>query len=84
VTTLRRRLDALLEQCHFPVTRADLLAVLGDDDLDLVQAIEAIDDDTFASRAELEHRLDEALGVPDAVVSHSALDADNEWAPPPD
>lgn len=82
MATLGQRVDNLVGEIEFPTTRAELLGSLGDDDLDLIQALEAIGDDSFVNRTELEQRLRDAMGVPDAVASHSALDDDPDWVPP--
>lgn len=79
---MRQKLSTVLDECSFPLSRGDLLGALSPDDFDLLQAIEALDDDTFVSRVEVEQRVTEALGMPDAVIAHSALDTDPDWVPP--
>lgn len=73
----------IAEDMEFPLDKTRLLDRL--DELhvepDVVLMVHTIDDDRFSGFDELAHRLDEALGVPDAAVGRSVLAADPDWEP---
>jgi hypothetical protein len=77
---LRTRVLDAAERAGYPLVREDLLARLdGDDEALLVVA--AMKDDHFLVAEELSARLDDALGMPAADPSGSALDEDTDWRP---
>jgi hypothetical protein len=83
VPSAKRQILELVRESDFPLTRSDLVALLGaaGADAEVVMVASLLDDNRFVDEAELEHRLDEAFGMPDAFTDASALDNDNEWTP---
>jgi hypothetical protein len=80
VPSPRARLAALVEAEAFPLDRTDLLQLVtqsGDDDL--LAIVTGLQDDHYVDRDELEHRLEDALGMPDALGDRSALAPDDGW-----
>jgi hypothetical protein len=63
----------------YPVGTEALLARLGDDEEALL-VIQAMADHRFVTEAELEARLDDALGMPSADPATSAIDASTDWS----
>jgi hypothetical protein len=79
---LRDRILDLVADQTFPMSRdqlEDLAQEQGGGDPDLLLTVSTIADDRFASRDELAHRIDEALGVPDADVGVSMLEENTDW-----
>ncbi len=76
----RAVLDAA-SQRGYPVSKHDVLDELDarGADPDVVLAVQALTDDRYVDEAELEHRLDDALGMPDALPGESAIEPDTEW-----
>lgn len=67
----------------YPLSKAELVSLLEERgvDPDVLGVATAIPDDHFVSRAELEYRLDDALGMPDADTrTESAVVVDPDWS----
>jgi hypothetical protein len=80
VTSPRARLAALLPEARFPLDRADLLlAVERAGDEELLAIVSSLQDDHYVDADELDHRLEDALGMPDALGDQSALAPDEGW-----
>lgn len=79
----KRQILEVAQDAEFPLTRADLVALLATAGVDheVVMAASLLDDHEFVDIDELEHRLDEAFGMPDAFTDTSALEHDTEWTP---
>jgi hypothetical protein len=78
VTSRRAEVDRLVEDSDFPLTQPELLAIIEsrDGDPELAELLQPLADEHYADRAELLERLDEALGMPDAVTDRSVLEED--------
>lgn len=66
----------------YPLSKAELITLLEDADVDpdVLGVAMGIADERFVTRAELEFRLDDALGMPDADPrTDSAVVGDAEW-----
>jgi len=74
----RAQLDRLVEDSDFPLTKTELLAIIEsrDGDPQLAKLLQPIADEHYTDRAELQQRLDEALGIPDATTDRSVLEED--------
>jgi hypothetical protein len=66
-------------EAGYPVDTEALVARLGDDDEALL-VMQAMADHRFVNEAELQARLDDALGMPSADPATSALDATTDWS----
>jgi len=62
----------------YPTDADRLLAELGDDD-EATLVVQAMTDTRFVSEQELSTRLDDALGMPTADPTVSALEDPTEW-----
>jgi hypothetical protein len=80
VVSLRTRVLQAGEDAGYPLVREDLLARL-DGDEEALLVVRAMKDDHFLVADELSERLDDALGMPAADPSGSALDDDTAWRP---
>jgi hypothetical protein len=78
VTSPRARLDRIVEDTDFPLTKAELVAIIESrgGEPELAEVVQPLADEHYADRAELLTRLDEALGMPDATTYRSVLEED--------
>jgi hypothetical protein len=78
VTSPRAQLDALVEDSDFPLSKAELLAIIESRDgaPELAEFVQPLADEHYADRAELRERIEEALGMPDATTYKSVLEED--------
>lgn len=71
---------ALTADTGFPLDKHALLALVEQSgDVDLLTLVNGLHDDHYSSADELEHRCNDALGVPDALPHDSALAPSDEW-----
>jgi hypothetical protein len=78
VASLRGELARIVEGTDFPLTKAELLAMIESrqGSPDLVEVLQPLADEHFADEAELFERFDEALGMPAATPGQSVLEED--------
>lgn len=83
MASAKRQILEVAREADYPLTRADLVALLTASGVDheVVMLASLLDDHEFVDVAELEHRLDDAFGMPDAFTDISALGNDTEWTP---
>jgi hypothetical protein len=78
--TPRARLAALTEAAAFPLDKADLVELVERaGDLDLLDVVVTLQDDRYVSSDELDHRIEDALGVPETLPDSSAADPGTGW-----
>ncbi|HEX7097259.1 MAG TPA: hypothetical protein VF183_15340, partial [Acidimicrobiales bacterium] len=77
----KRQILEVVRDEQFPLTKSELVTILGTAGLDqeVVMVASLLDDTEFTDEDELEHRLDEAMGMPDAFTDLSALEHDTAW-----
>lgn len=78
---LKQTVLGLVGDGDFPLRKGRLLDLAEGVALDpeSLAMLTALDDDEFADADALAERLDDALGVPDADLHHSALEARTTW-----
>jgi hypothetical protein len=78
VTSPGSQLDALLEDADFPLSKAELLAIIESrgGPPELAELVQPLADEHYADRAELRERMAEAVGMPDATTYKSVLEED--------
>lgn len=82
MATAKSQILELVGDDAYPLSKAELITLLEDADVepDVLGMAMGIADERFVTRAELEFRLDDALGMPDADPrTDSALVGDPEW-----
>ena len=81
MTSPRARLATLVESAAFPLDKSDLLDLVGRaQDGELLDIVSCLADDHYVSRDELDHRLEDAMGMPGALPDQSALVEGTEWS----
>jgi hypothetical protein len=82
MTSLRARLAELVEGATFPLDKAELIELVQrSGDQALLDIVVSIADDHYVDVEELDHRIEDALGMPDAIPAESAIDPDTAWQP---
>ena len=83
MASAKRQILEVVGDAPYPLTRSDLVVLLGAAGVDheVVMAASLLEDREFADVSELEHRLDDAFGMPDAFTDTSALEVDTDWTP---
>ena len=78
MTSLRAQMNQLVQNSDFPLTKAELLAIVESrgGSPDLQDILQPLADEHYADRAELLERVDEAVGMPDATTYKSVLEED--------
>jgi hypothetical protein len=82
MSSLRRRLLDLTAEAVFPLDKDTMLALVEQSqDVELLLVVSGLQDGHYSSPDELEHRFNDALGMPDALPSESALAPSEGWLP---
>jgi len=80
MTSPAARLAAVVQGAAFPLDKSDLVTLVEKTgDAGLLDIVSSLADDHYVSREELDHRLEDALGMPDALPAQSALVDNPEW-----
>jgi len=81
VPSPKKQILDLVADAGYPLSKGELLSRLdaAAADAELVGLATAIDDDEFVSEEELAHRLEDALGMPDADTRQTAISVDPDW-----